>query len=149
MAADSGPARVWVACTDADSEVPPGWLVAQVDCADRGFACRVGSVQPELEPAEQALLRRWTALHSHPAGHDHVYGADLGFALDAYERVGGFKPLACGEDVDLVRRLRAAGAPVLATGEDPVRTSGRRTSRVRGGFADYLAGLSVDLAGAG
>ena len=36
--ADSGalPGRTWLACTDADSQVPPSWLVHQLDLADRG-----------------------------------------------------------------------------------------------------------------
>ena len=54
--------------------------------------------------------------------------------------------LGCGEDVDLVERFRAAGLRVRSTGEDAVLTSARRSSRVRGGFADYLATLAVDLA---
>ena len=43
-------------------------------------------------------------------------------------------------------RLRCAGLVVLATADDPVVTSGRRTSRVRGGFADYLSDLDDELA---
>ena len=47
-----------------------------------------------------------------------------------------------------MQRMRAAGLPVLSSGDDPVRTSARHSSRVRGGFADYLASLAADLAGA-
>jgi glycosyltransferase involved in cell wall biosynthesis len=149
MAADVEGARVWVACTDADSVVPVGWLVSQVGSAEQGVVCRVGAVHPELGPAERLLYLAWLVRHSHAEGHSHVYGANLGFTLAAYEQVGGFLPLDCGEDVDLVRRMRAAGVPVQSTGVEPVRTSARRSSRVRGGFADYLSALAVDLAGAG
>jgi glycosyltransferase involved in cell wall biosynthesis len=146
---DAGHAgRVWVACTDADSVVPVGWLASQLRCAEQGFVCRVGAVHPQLGPAERLLYLGWLARHEHLDGHGHVYGANLGFTLAAYEQVGGFAPLGCGEDVDLVQRMRAAGLRVRATGDDPVRTSARRSSRVRGGFADYLAALAVDLAGA-
>ena len=140
--------RVWVACTDADSVVPVTWLADQVRCAERGFVCRVGAVLPELGPADRLLYLGWLARHEHLDGHRNVYGANLGFSLAAYEQVGGFASVECGEDVDLVERMRAAGLRVWSTGDDPVRTSARRTSRVRGGFADYLASLAVDLAGA-
>jgi hypothetical protein len=108
----------------------------------------VGAVHPELGPGERLLYLGWLARHEHLDGHGHVYGANLGFTLAAYQQVGGFAAQACGEDVDLVKRLRGSGLRVRSTGEDPVRTSARRSSRVRGGFADYLATLAVDLAGA-
>ena len=146
LARDTDGTRTWVSCTDADSMVPATWLVAQVLAAEQGVACRVGAVQPELAAAERLLHLGWLARHPHHDGHPHVYGANLGFTLAAYDHVGGFAPLACGEDVDLVHRMRAAGLPVVSTGHDPVRTSARRSSRVRGGFADYLATLAVDLA---
>ena len=137
-----------MACTDADSAVPIGWLASQVRCAEKGFVCRVGTVLPELGPGQRLLYRSWLARHEHLDGHRHVHGANLGFTLAAYDQVGGFAALRVGEDVDLVQRLRAAGLPVLASGDDPVRTSARHSSRVRGGFADYLATLAADLAGA-
>jgi glycosyltransferase involved in cell wall biosynthesis len=143
-----GSGRVWVACTDADSVVPVGWLAGQVRCAEQGVVCRVGTVRPELGLAQRSLYLSWLARHEHLDGHHHVHGANLGFTLAAYEQVGGFAPLGVGEDVDLVQRMRAAGLAVLATGADPVRTSARRTSRVRGGFADYLVTLAAELAGA-
>lgn len=144
----AGAGRVWLACTDADSVVPDGWLAGQVRCAEQGFVCRVGAVHPDLGPAERLLHLAWLARHELLDGHHHVFGANLGFQLAAYEAVGGFAPLGCGEDVDLVQRFRAAGMRVRSTAEDPVRTSARRSSRVRGGFADYLASLASDLAGA-
>lgn len=137
--------RVWVACTDADSVVPVGWLAAQVRSAEQGAGCRVGTVLPDLEPSERRLYLAWLSRHEQRDGHSHVFGANLGFTLAAHDRVGGFAPLDCGEDVDLVRRMRSAGLVVLSTADEPVRTSARRASRVRGGFADYLATLAVDL----
>ena len=148
LAPDADGEGLWVACTDADSVVPVGWLAAQVRSAEQGVVCRVGTVHPELGPAERLLYLGWLARHEHGDGHGHVHGANLGFTLAAYEQVGGFAPLDCGEDVDLVRRMRAAGLGVQSTGDEPVRTSARRSSRVRGGFADYLTALAVDLAGA-
>jgi glycosyltransferase involved in cell wall biosynthesis len=138
--------RVWVACTDADSAPSPAWLVGQVRCAESGYAARIGTVLPDLQEMDPVLHRRWLDRHDDRHGHPHVHGANLGFSLAAYLQVGGFTHQECGEDVDLVSRLRRAGLAVLATGDDPVTTSGRRTSRVRGGFADYLSGLDDELA---
>jgi hypothetical protein len=138
--------RVWVACTDADSAPPPTWLVGQARCAEAGYAARIGTVFPDLEQAEPLLHQRWLDRHDDSLGHRHVHGANLGFSLAAYLQVDGFTHRECGEDVDLVSRLRRAGLVVQATGDDPVATSGRRTSRVRGGFADYLSDLDDDMA---
>jgi glycosyltransferase involved in cell wall biosynthesis len=138
--------RVWVACTDADSAPSPSWLVGQVQCAEAGYTARIGTVLPELQETEPALHQRWLERHHDYPGHTHVHGANLGFSLAAYLQVGGFTHQECGEDVDLVSRFRRAGLVVLATAHDPVATSGRRTSRVRGGFADYLSDLDDELA---
>jgi glycosyltransferase involved in cell wall biosynthesis len=138
--------RVWVACTDADSAPSPAWLVGQVRCAEAGYAARIGTVLPDLQETEPLLRQRWLDRHHGHVGHPHVHGANLGFSLAAYLQVGGFTHQECGEDVDLVSRLRRAGLVVLATADDPVATSGRRTSRVRGGFADYLGDLDDELA---
>jgi glycosyltransferase involved in cell wall biosynthesis len=138
--------RVWVACTDADSAPSPGWLVGQVRCAEAGYAARIGTVLPDLKGTEPLLHQRWLDRHDDHLDHRHVHGANLGFSLAAYLQVGGFTHQECGEDVDLVSRLRRAGLLVLATADDPVATSGRRTSRVRGGFADYLRDLDDELA---
>jgi hypothetical protein len=121
-------------------------LVGQVRCAEAGYAARIGTVLPDLQEMDPVLHRRWLDRHDDRHGHPHVHGANLGFSLAAYLQVGGFTHQECGEDVDLVSRLRRAGLAVLATGDDPVTTSGRRTSRVRGGFADYLSGLDDELA---
>jgi hypothetical protein len=138
--------RVWVACTDADSAPSPAWLVGQVGCAEAGYAARIGTVLPDLRETEPFVHQRWLDRHDDQLGHRHVHGANLGFSLAAYLQVGGFTHQECGEDVDLVRRLRRAGLVTLATADDPVATSGRRASRVRGGFADYLADLDDELA---
>ncbi|MDF8263619.1 glycosyltransferase [Luteipulveratus flavus] len=138
--------RVWVACTDADSVVPPSWLLGLARAAEQGYAARVGAVRPDSADEGPELLRRWLARHELGPGHEHVFGANLGVGLAAYEQVGGFPPLASGEDVELVRRLRGAGLPILTVGEDPVLTSARRIGRARGGFAAYLSGLEDEHA---
>jgi hypothetical protein len=121
-------------------------LLGQVRCAEAGYVARIGTVLPDLQETEPLLHQRWLDRHDDQLGHPHVHGANLGFSLAAYLHVGGFTHQACGEDVDLVSRLRRAGLVVQATADDPVATSGRRTSRVRCGFADYLSDLDDELA---
>ena len=134
--------RTWVACTDADSEVPAHWLVAQLALAGQGFDLVLGTVWPDPADAEPHLLHRWWASHGLHDGHPYVHGANLGFSLAAYEMVGGFRPLHVGEDVDLVARLKDAGVRWTASSRLPVLTSARLGGRAPAGFASYL--LSLD-----
>ncbi len=130
----------WVAGTDADCVVPPRWLVEHVAAADRGADLVLGTVEP-AGVRDPVVLDAWRALHSLRDGHDHVHGANLGVRASAYLEAGGFAPLALHEDVDLVARLKASGRTWVASDRVRVRTSGRTTGRVAGGFASYLAGL--------
>ena len=134
---------LWVANTDADSTVPPGWLVNQVGFASEGHDLVVGTVRPVPGDLTADEMDAWWARHTLTDGHDHVHGANLGFSLAAYRSVGGFGPLPVHEDVELVRALRLAGCSWVAPGGPPVTTSGRRTSRAPGGFAAYLDGLGA------
>lgn len=136
------PERTWVACTDADSVVPHDWLSGQLELAAAGSQLVLGTVCPEATGLETARLRRWWGRHHLRDGHPHVHGANLGFALDAYDRVGGFADLTVGEDVDLVRRLRSAGVRWTATSRLPVLTSSRLGGRAPAGFAAYLLALT-------
>lgn len=136
------PRRVWVANTDADSGVPPTWIHEHVGAAERGADVLVGAVTPDPADLEPTVLAAWRARHRLDDGHGHVFGANLGFRLDAYRLVGGFAPATAGEDRGFVAAARAAGLAVVATGDAPVSTSGRRRSRTVGGFATYLERLS-------
>ena len=133
----------WVACTDADTVVPRRWLSAQLALAEQGVDLVVGTVVPDPRDLTARDLLAWHALHPLGEGHAFVHGANLGFTLAAYDRVGGFAPLATGEDVDLVERMRAAGVPWRATDRTRVRTSGRWHGRAPEGFADFLSDLHL------
>lgn len=133
--------RTWVACTDADSEVPVHWLAAQLALAARGFDLVIGTVWPDPADCAPDPLARWWSRHTVRDDHPHVHGANLGFRLSAYDTVGGFADLSTGEDVDLVDRLRDAGVPWTAASRLPVLTSGRLVGRAPAGFADYLLSL--------
>lgn len=135
----------WIACTDADSEVPPAWLVEQLRLESLGWDGMIGTVRPDfadLSPVEQ---EHWLATHhqGHPNGH--VHGANLGVRTAPFVRVGGFRALAEHEDVDLVERLRASGAWLIDSDEVEVTTSGRREGRTVGGYAGHLRRVAAML----
>lgn len=131
------PERVLVVSTDADCVVPERWLVELHALAAAGHELVVGAVHPDPADLPLGALERWRERHRRPEAH--VHGANLAFTLAAYERSGGLRPVDLHEDVLLVTAMRAAGCR-WTTGTT-VQTSGRTTSRVRGGFATYLASL--------
>jgi glycosyltransferase involved in cell wall biosynthesis len=139
----AGPAgELWLASTDADSAVPADWLTAMVTAAGCGAGLVLGTVLPGpgLSPAARA---QWLARHHLRDGHPYVHGANLGIRADAYRALGGWRPLATGEDTDLARRAAAAGwLPISRTAAIPVVTSTRRTGRAPRGFSSYLRALS-------
>ena len=141
---DSGltDARVWVACTDADTAVPDGWLLRQVVWAERGADLVVGTVEP-VGVTDPLTLAAWHARHQLVEGHGHVHGANLGLRASLWRAVGGFGTRVVHEDVELVERARALTRRWVATETTRVRTSGRRASRVAGaGFGSYLQALA-------
>lgn len=141
LARDRPAREVWIAATDADCVVPPDWLLRQFEAARRGAQLVLGTVQPG--PGLPAPVERaWRAAHSGRDGHPHVHGANLGIAAPTYLALGGWRPLATGEDADLVARARAAGhVRIHRLGGLPVVTSSRLHGRAPGGFAAYLREL--------
>jgi glycosyltransferase involved in cell wall biosynthesis len=133
--------RHWVAMTDADTRVPPHWLAAQVRLAEEGADVVVGTVEPDPDEHDHLTLGHWRSRHDLREDHPHVHGANLGFTLEAYDRVGGFPGVPLHEDVEFVRRARTLGLRVRATDLHRVTTSARRTGRTPGGFAAYLREL--------
>ncbi|MBO9549186.1 glycosyltransferase [Pseudomonas sp.] len=130
----------WLACTDADSQVPAHWLLSQLACTAEVVCGTVHIVH--WQPWQRAALRRlYLSLYEAREGHRHIHGANLGVCARAYERVGGFQPLVAHEDVQLVRDLEADGAQIVWTARHSVATSSRIDSRAREGFGDYLASL--------
>lgn len=138
--AGADPARTWIAFTDADSRVRRGWLRTQLAAAAVADAY-VGAVVPRLEELDDPRRAAWFALHPPGATLGHVHGANLGVRASAYLSVGGMLPLAVGEDVDLVARLKAAGFRVDENERRPVLTSSRLHGRAPGGYAGYLRDL--------
>ncbi len=130
--------RVWIANTDADSAVPPGWILEQCRLADAGADVFIGTVRPDfadLTPAHRQLWRR-THLRGEPNGH--VHGASLGMRASVYLAAGGFDPVPEHEDVALVARARQLGAVTVPSDAVEVVTSGRFVGRTPGGYAGHL-----------
>ena len=131
--------RVWLASSDADSRVPSHWLTAMAEHANAGGELVLGTVTPDLP---RATLATWRARHRLVDGHPHVHGANLGIRADVYAAAGGWPPLAAGEDEVLAARASAiAGARVVRTAQNSVRTSAREVARAPRGFSSYLRDL--------
>ncbi len=126
----------WIACTDADSVVPSNWLTEQLRLSETADLV-LGTVRPDPAELGSAQAAAWERSRA-DADRDRVYGASLGIRASAYRQVGGFRALAEHEDVDLVGRLRAAGARSVVTAAAEVVTSGRLVGRTPGGFARFL-----------
>lgn len=129
----------WLAFTDADTLVSPEWLADQIEL-DADAVCGTVEVSDWTPHAEHAKLlsRHFAETYHDVEDHRHVHGANLGVCAAAYQRAGGFKPLACSEDVDLIAALERTGANICWSARPRVRTSARRVARAPGGFADAL-----------
>jgi hypothetical protein len=137
--------------TDADSQPRPDWICA----ARRGLetadivAGRLLRTAGERDPSQGRVEHYLDRLHAprrtidpvpwdSPAGSHCSGGANLGFRLAAYEALGGFKPLSCGEDAVLLDDASRAGLRVRREPGMVVETSSRRDGRVPGGLAATL-----------
>jgi glycosyltransferase involved in cell wall biosynthesis len=140
--ASVSPARLWLATTDADSRVPPTWLVDQLALADSGVDAVAGTILiTDWEDFPTARVRAFLEFYTPPGcsdDHDHVHGTNLGIRADAYEAAGGFADLETGEDHALWNALRGKGRRLVSTRRLPVATSARRDGRAPRGFAAFL-----------
>ena len=139
-----GRADTWYATTDADSTVGEQWLVGHLRHAAEGARAVVGTVSVRFEDRivdDEALRSSYDSQYVNEAGHPHVHGANLGVRATDYWAVGGFAPLATGEDHDLVRRLELGGTVCRRVCDIPVDTSGRLRGRAPDGMAGFLRSL--------
>ncbi|WP_319432549.1 glycosyltransferase [Mycobacterium sp. RTGN5] len=135
---DSG---AWYATTDADSRVDANWLARQLNAhADMVLGVvRISNWRHIPAAAARRYLRAYHAkIHPERGRHEHIHGANMGFAADAYWHVGGFAERASGEDVDLVRRFELAGYRIRRDTRLSVVTSARQIGRAPSGFAAHL-----------
>ena len=150
LTAGCDPAATWLATTDADTVVPPGWLRRQLEYANTGWDVVLGTVTvtdwdghpPHVPHAFEALYGYGTR------PHPHVHGANLGIRASAYLAASGFPPLRTAEDHALLAAAAEAGRPVLQAGDIEVETSARRQARAPRGFS-YLLRTLGDRTGPG
>jgi hypothetical protein len=148
MLAGHPAAGIWLLSTDADTTVAPDWATQHLRLARHGTHTVAGLAEladPQALPP--IVAERYEAIRAaqrRPDGHGNVYAANLGVRADAYQAVGGFAPMASGEDQDLWHRLGRAGYRQRYATEPMVTTSSRRQGRAPGGVADLLAGLHAD-----
>lgn len=129
----------WLAFTDADTVVSEGWLVEQLALNTEAVCGSIGVDDWSEHGVHADLLHaHFLETYSDMEGHRHIHGANLGVSAAAYRKVGGFRHLACSEDVDFVRALEAAGVTIAWSAKPRVVTSARREGRASGGFADAL-----------
>jgi cellulose synthase/poly-beta-1,6-N-acetylglucosamine synthase-like glycosyltransferase len=140
--ASAGPlSELWLASTDADSEVPGNWLTRMVAEARRGAHVVLGTCVPGPGLCPQARAE-WASRHQLRDDHPHVHGANFGIRGDAYLALGGWRPMATGEDADLARRAARTGhLRISRIASIPVVTSVRRDGRAPRGFSSYLRAL--------
>jgi glycosyltransferase involved in cell wall biosynthesis len=133
------PSHIWLANTDADTQVGDDWVAVQLRLADEGVTAVAGVVHLDGSgcPAAHEVYRD-TYLTNADGTHSHVHGANLSVRADAYADVGGWSDLALAEDHCLWGRLRRKGWRVSSPVSSVVTTSARLKGRAPGGFADTL-----------
>ena len=144
LTAGFDPASIWLATTDADTVVPPGWLGRQIAYADQGWDVVLGTVtvadwseHPDYMPA--AFAARYG---SGDGPHPHVHGANIGIRASAYRAAGGFTSLPTAEDHALLAAVSDVGCSVLRAADIAVETSARRQARAPRGFSHLLQTLA-------
>lgn len=130
--------RTWIASTDADTTVPPAWLLNNARHASSGADAVAGvvSLSDDAPPALRAAFEAAYAVGLD--AHRHVHAANIGIRGDVFVAAGGWGNLACGEDGDLWRRAAELGFRLESCPRTTVVTSHRLHSRVPDGFARDL-----------
>jgi hypothetical protein len=144
--AGTEPAATWLATTDADTVVPPGWLRCQLGYAGQGWDVVLGTIAVTDwtgHPPHAAAV--FAAMYGFGEGpHPHVHGANLGIRASAYLAAGGFRPLRTAEDHALIAAAIGAGCQVLQASDVTVVTSARRQARAPHGFSQALRALTAE-----
>ena len=154
----AGPAGVLLT-TDADGQVDPDWLAANLAAIETGADAVAGWV--DLHPIEwgripaklheddarecayDALLDEIHGLlDPDPADpmprHTQHSGASIAVTAAAYARCGGVPAIPSGEDRALIAALRRVDARIRHAPEVHVSVSGRTEGRSKGGMADTI-----------
>ena len=147
---DSGRPDALIASTDADTQVAPDWLAAQLALAAEGAraiggridldATEASALPPAVLEERAARARRRLARVSHRdvGEHHHFSGASLALTAGTYLRVGGLPASEALEDEALQRALEDHGVPIVRSDGVRVTTSARTEGRASRGLAHDL-----------
>ncbi|SDG27641.1 glycosyltransferase [Sulfitobacter delicatus] len=151
--------------TDADCRVAPDWVARNLyHLQEADAVCGKVDLHPgetawlagldkslqDIEDTYRGLVQEAFARYGSNCtdlrgSHGQTPGASLGFTRSAYVATGGFEPIPCGEDRQIIRTLRSLGRRVRHASDIRVAASCRLTGRAAGGMADTLrARLSGD-----
>ena len=145
--------------TDADSQVAPNWIAANLAAFEAGAEAVLGRIELDdegkllpdalhrrgaLEDAYESLLTELSWLldpleHNPWPNHATISGATLGITRNAYAQVGRLPRVPLGEDKALIALLSRQDARIRYCPAVHVVTSGRTQGRAPGGVADTLA----------
>jgi glycosyltransferase involved in cell wall biosynthesis len=144
LTAGVDPSAVWLATTDADTVVPPGWLERQLRYVGQGWDVVLGTVTvADWDGHPPHVPAAFGALYEFGDGpHQHVHGANLGIRASAYLAAGGFRSLPTAEDHALLAAATEVGCSVLQASDIAVETSARRHARAPLGFSHLLRTLA-------
>jgi hypothetical protein len=131
---------LWLATTDADSEVPSDWLAVQTSRHDAGYDLWAGRVAVvDWSSRTVRTAQEWHLRYE--AETAPIHGANLGCNAAVYLEAGGFPAVRTGEDHALHRAVTAGGGAVCYDHLAPVTTSARRRARAPLGFSHHLSSL--------
>ena len=143
--------------TDADSTPASDWLQAMAAGLRKADVVtgKVVRAVTRPNPLQDRLEAYYEALHvlrrtldpvnwEETATHHYASGANLGVLAASYQSLGGFPPLANGEDGSFVDNAARAGLRVRRDAASVVHTSDRRFGRVSHGLAGTLRTLDRD-----
>ena len=148
-----------IVSTDADTRAAPDWLWSLLAPIRAGADAAAGRILLGADGARLAGAVRRTQqlddryrmaaceltarLNPDPSDpwprHWQHFGANLALSVEAYRAVGGVPPVACLEDLALVRALRRADRTLRHTPRAVVYTSARLSGRVTVGLSTQLA----------
>ncbi len=152
--------------TDADTEVAPDWIAANLAEIEDGADAVAGRLDLELQLNElpqplgaairlhmhyETLLHAATgrARENHRGGRDHSHrfgnGASIAVTPNAYRKTGGLPPLPFEEDVAFCRNVEAASLRLARSNRVRVRPALRLEGRALRGMASTLAGWKAEV----
>jgi hypothetical protein len=155
---ESGNSGGVILTTDADSQVAPNWIAANLAAIEAGADAVLGRISLDdegkflpralhrrgrFEDAYERLLTELSWLldpleHNPWPHHATISGASLAITRAAYCRVGRLPRVPLGEDKALIALLSRQDARIRYCPTVHVTTSGRTNGRARGGVADTL-----------